>query len=547
MKVKLSEKVGSQSSSVTTTKNHLSTKSNQPCDPSRRSFLSKAGGAGVAVMAAGALGLEPIIAAGIVTVEQPSDTKPLTSRRKPSQANTDVFVRQDSATLTNRQIDAYARGVRVMKSRPVTDPTSWLYQANMHGTTDTPELALWNTCQHGNFFFPSWHRMYLYWFERIVRAASGDPDFTLPYWNWSNATTRAIPLAFRRPAERNNPLFVAARNPDINEGGLLPFSAVQIWQAFGFENFTSEPGSGQSFAGQFVDAPVHLGSPHGQLESRPHDIVHLLIGGDTGWMSDPKLAARDPIFWFHHSNMDRLWDRWLNLNQGRMNSDSETWLDTPFNFFDENGNQVTQIGREIVDTAAQLNYVYDDDPGPLPLPPPVGPTPAATIQSQATEVQTLGVSTQTPVVLNGRTVRVNIAVPGEARSRLIDAARGSGNSSLLLNLDDIQFERAPGVFYEIYLNLPDGDRADARGPHFAGTLAVFGMKVHHGEGSHEPIKQTVDLRGSATALQARGKWGEGDVTVTFVPRGLDPPPGRSAVSRTTRNTIKIGKVWISSN
>ena len=84
MKLKLSEKVGSQSSTVTSRKNHLSTKSNQPCDPSRRSFLSKAGGAGVAVMAAGALGLEPIIAAGTVTVEQPSDTKPSTSRRKPS-------------------------------------------------------------------------------------------------------------------------------------------------------------------------------------------------------------------------------------------------------------------------------------------------------------------------------------------------------------------------------------------------------------------------------------------------------------------------------
>src|SRR5262249_27419937 len=69
----------------------------------------------------------------------------------------------------------YRTGVGVMKSRPLTDPTSWLYQANMHGTTAPPPAgALWNQCQHGSFFFLSWHRMYLYYFERIVRKACGN-------------------------------------------------------------------------------------------------------------------------------------------------------------------------------------------------------------------------------------------------------------------------------------------------------------------------------------------------------------------------------------
>ncbi|MGH7262080.1 MAG: tyrosinase family protein [Nitrospiraceae bacterium] len=43
------------------------------------------------------------------------------------------------------------------------------------------DQTAWNTCQHGSYFFLSWHRMYLYYFERILREASRDPNFALPY------------------------------------------------------------------------------------------------------------------------------------------------------------------------------------------------------------------------------------------------------------------------------------------------------------------------------------------------------------------------------
>ncbi|NKC28072.1 tyrosinase family protein [Ochrobactrum ciceri] len=38
---------------------------------------------------------------------------------------------------------------------------------------------------HGNWWFPVWHRAYLYWFENIIRKLSGDILFTLPYWDWT--------------------------------------------------------------------------------------------------------------------------------------------------------------------------------------------------------------------------------------------------------------------------------------------------------------------------------------------------------------------------
>ena len=90
-------------------------------------------------------------------------------------------------------IQAYRQAVSVMRGRSPSDPTSWLYQANIHGTNTPvgswPAEAPWSTCDHG-FHFLSWHRMYLYFFERIVRAASGDPDFALPYWDYAPVASR---------------------------------------------------------------------------------------------------------------------------------------------------------------------------------------------------------------------------------------------------------------------------------------------------------------------------------------------------------------------
>jgi hypothetical protein len=90
--------------------------------------------------------------------------------------------RRDVSDLapTGTVITALRDGVAEMKSRADSNPTSWRFQANIHGTFDTPAQPTWNRCQHGSFFFLSWHRMYLYFFERILRAASGNQDLALP-------------------------------------------------------------------------------------------------------------------------------------------------------------------------------------------------------------------------------------------------------------------------------------------------------------------------------------------------------------------------------
>jgi hypothetical protein len=123
------------------------------------------------------------------------------------------FTRPSVASLSPAQITSLRRGIQAMMSRPVTDPTSYRFQANIHGTEDTPtntqEMQSWNQCEHGSFYFFSWHRMYLYFFDRILRAAAQDPNLVLPYWNWGDPAQRTLPLPFRQPADATNSLYIA--------------------------------------------------------------------------------------------------------------------------------------------------------------------------------------------------------------------------------------------------------------------------------------------------------------------------------------------------
>src|SRR4051794_156023 len=70
-----------------------------------------------------------------------------------------VRTRRDVMSLApdGPEIAAFRRAVKVMKSRPVSDPTSWDFQVAIHATKDRSKPGVWNQCQHGNYFFLPWH------------------------------------------------------------------------------------------------------------------------------------------------------------------------------------------------------------------------------------------------------------------------------------------------------------------------------------------------------------------------------------------------------
>src|SRR5260370_18586518 len=136
---------------------------------------------------------------------------------------TDLNVRADAWALAPNDpvITAYAGAVAAMQQKNPSDPTSWAYQAAMHGLQNgSLPIPPANQCQHASWYFLPWHRMYLYYFEQIVRAqviANGGPAiWALPYWNYdAGSDAHQLPAAFRHPASA---LYLPQRAPGLHDG-----------------------------------------------------------------------------------------------------------------------------------------------------------------------------------------------------------------------------------------------------------------------------------------------------------------------------------------
>jgi hypothetical protein len=74
-----------------------------------------------------------------------------------------------------RAVASYKNAIRAMLALPPSDPCNCYRIALTHSLD----------CAHGNWWFLVWHRGYLGWFEQICREQSHDPNFALPYWDWT--------------------------------------------------------------------------------------------------------------------------------------------------------------------------------------------------------------------------------------------------------------------------------------------------------------------------------------------------------------------------
>jgi tyrosinase len=438
-----------------------------------------------------------------------------------------IHVRKNIYTLTSTEIATLRTGVAAMKARPPSDPTSWWYQARMHAIDSGTAAALQDNCQHRQFFFFSWHRMFVYYFERILRKASGDPNFAQPYWNYTDIPAEGvIPEPYRLPAdEATNALYNASRAPLYNGGAALPPADVSYASGFDLTNFTTTLGGVPSFGGRTVSVPMHLPSPapgSGLIERSPHNNVHNDIGGMTGDMAGGE-SPRDPVFWLHHSNIDRLWKRWIALGNGRANPTTDTvWMTQVFSFFDENGAQVDKTGAEILNTATQLAYRYDDDPyvwWPL-----LKDTVAIPAERRFFPPEVLATAKR-PVRLGDKRVDAPIALPEKGRSELKESqAADLAKDRLILQLKDIQFDAPVGVTYLLFLNLPaDARNPDHTHPSFIGTLGFFGAGKHgtHGADASQGLAEEYDVTRVARRLNATG-----DLVLTAIPSLPVIPEGR---------------------
>ncbi|MEM7049113.1 MAG: serine hydrolase [Acidobacteriota bacterium] len=449
------------------------------------------------------------------------------------------------------ELDSLRRGIEVMRSRATTDPTSWCYQANMHGystssltklcpeadTSQAPASVTcadgteidtqagmmpgWNQCQHGSYFFVSWHRMYVYYFERILRAAADDPNLTVPYWPWNEDDHRKVPLPLREPANMaENSLFVAERSAPANDGFRLPESAVSTDAAFAVATFASNQDADESFGGHIGLHEQHeaKGSSKGLL-AVPHANIHALTGGPDGWMADNNKTAQDPLFWLHHSNVDRLWSQWVAEHQGEIEGNpihDPNWMSHQFLFFDESGEPVCMSGKDIVDTAAQLGYVYDEGEIDAALTSDSGTAPR---YEPVPRADLVAASETTRVELGAGAISVDLPLGIEGQERLGQAAEAGRN--VVISIQGLQFQDNPGVLYEIYADPASLEGLDTADDSFVGTLDFF---VARGQNDpHDlpvpPFDRSLTIAGSvAESLGSQAK-------VVLVMRSWENPEG----------------------
>lgn len=475
---------------------------------------------------------------------RPELLSPELQLRRITRTRRDIW-RLEQSQLWHPTIAAYAEAVRIMRTRPASDPTSWAYQAAIHGNAVTDQWR--NTCQHNTWFFLPWHRMYLYWFERICRAAIQSSDnvdattksnWALPYWNYDRGTpTNQLPRAFRdqtMPDGSPNPLYNGTRSAAMNGGGAMPSSVTSPAAALAKVNFTGASG-GSATTGGFGGPQTgfnHGGGPMGQLENVPHGAVHVTIGGDMGGFNT---AGLDPIFWLHHCNIDRLWEVWdRQTSPPRENPSSAAWTTNQvFHFRNTGGADVTQTSGAVVNTRDQLGYIYDQFAGPffvrLPVLRPEIFRPildSAESDQPARPAELIGASEE-PVQLTGATVEARVSMsapPARDGARSLDEA--AEPQRVYLNVEEIRAEGVPGAPYEVFVNLPDDDESTDDN-YNVGLVSLFGAAEASDPQSEHPegLKYTFDITDLYRTLRTAGVWDEADLKVTFKPVRVEMPAG----------------------
>lgn len=287
-----------------------------------------------------------------------------------------ILVRKNFNSLTKWEKLNINYAVKQMKSRSqnnINDPLGWNFQVKLHNGS-YPDGSSSETCQHGNCFFLAWHRMYLFFFERIL-IKNMNPNWSkpaLPYWDNANTVTPAstiLPIMFRRtntgsvylpPPPPTSIRLYNARNINYNKVGSLtnPVSPMPSYIGFNYNNAVNNNTNYFDFqdALENAHASVHLELGAWNNPNYPYNtILYDMRYGNK--------AANDPIFFLHHANVDRYWEKWVNAGQKRKNPGPDCdkfWWDKTFEFYDSTGKKVSMKGKDIVEinNKTMLNYKY---------------------------------------------------------------------------------------------------------------------------------------------------------------------------------------------
>src|SRR6266850_5851445 len=167
---------------------------------------------------------------------------------------------------------------------------------DMHTNVSSPQA-------HGAPGFLPWHRAYLLDLERELQAI--DQSVSLPYWRFDQPAPNIFTRDFLGVSDSLGTVGFGSSNP------------LQFWRTDGVPGINRRPFFNTSQAPPFLlteSQTLALGQLYRQfrtLEGNPHGSAHVSFGGV---ISSINTAARDPLFFLLHCNVDRLWAKWQRQN-----------------------------------------------------------------------------------------------------------------------------------------------------------------------------------------------------------------------------------------
>ncbi|KAF8659020.1 hypothetical protein HU200_058864 [Digitaria exilis] len=448
----------------------------------------------------------PTPEAAVVNFTFPDAAEPLRTRRPAHDAGDDM------AKL--------ARAVALMKALPPSDPRSFYQQANVHCAYCTgahrqagTELPL--QIHYSWLFFP-FHRAYLYFFERIAARLLDDPSFAVPFWAWD------LPEGMRAPPEffsdEASPLYDALRNPrhvpprvvDLDfsyvEKNITDEEQVELNLRIMYKTMVTNAKLPSLFHGQPYRAGDRAMPGAGTVELALHNVVHRW----TGDLSRPNnenmgayySSARDPIFYPHHANSDRLWEVWRggDISGGdrrqprHVDFTDSDWLDSSFLFYDEEARLVRVTVRDMLDVE-KLRYTYADVGTPwLDARPPV----------------TAGVSHRRGGPPPLESVRFPVFLDVAVSAAMTRPPRWHDDEVEVLVVEGIEADGAEFVRFDVYVNAMEHEKISPGAREVAGSFVSLkqpGMEV-----VQTSMRAVLD-----EVLEDLGVEGDDSVTVTLVP------------------------------
>jgi len=191
------------------------------------------------------------------------------------------------------QLQNYRTAVGKVRALPANDRIGWTKQIAQHCIQCAPTNA---KNIHFDWQFVGWHRAYLYFLERIMRSpvGGGGDDLRLAYWDWDNPASRVLPTIFSPPGQ---PLYYDNRGDLSGSSWPLSDEDVDVQGLLAIPDFKRFGGT----AAQRQPVPAIFSGPHANVHNN----------FDPGDMADLQLSPRDPVFYSHHANIDRLWSSWV--------------------------------------------------------------------------------------------------------------------------------------------------------------------------------------------------------------------------------------------